>query len=66
MPAKSWLTSIWKNCARLLSAAAVERMAVVPGVTVVPNARIAGVALASLYGYKAVAAMGKTLELDGG
>jgi hypothetical protein len=31
----------------------------------VPNARIAGVALTGLHGYKAVAAMGKTLELDG-
>jgi len=56
----------WKNCARLLSATAIERMAVVSGVTVVPNARIAGVALTGLHGYKAVAAMGKTLELDGG
>ena len=41
-------------------------MAVVSGVTVVPNARIAGVALTGLYGYKAVAAMSKALELDGG
>ena len=41
-------------------------MAVVSGVTVVPNTRIVGVALTGLYGYKAVAAMGKTLELDGG
>jgi hypothetical protein len=41
-------------------------MAVVSGVTVVPNARIAGVALTGLHGYKAVATMGKTLELDGG
>ena len=40
-------------------------MAVVSGVTVVPNARIAGVALTGLHGYKAVAAMGKTFELDG-
>jgi len=32
----------------------------------VPNARIAGVALTGLHGYKAVVAMGKTLELDGG
>ena len=55
-----------KNCARLLSATAIKRMAVVSGVTVVPNARIAGVALTDLHGYKAVAAMGKTLELDGG
>jgi hypothetical protein len=41
-------------------------MAVVSGVTVVPNSRIAGVALTGLHGYKAVAAMSKTLELDGG
>jgi hypothetical protein len=41
-------------------------MAVVSGVTVVPNARIAGVALTGVHGYKAIAAMGKTLELDGG
>ena len=41
-------------------------MAVVPGMTVVPNARIAGVALTGLHGYKAIAAMGKALELDGG
>jgi len=41
-------------------------VAVVSGVTVVPNARIAGVALTGLHGYKAVAAMGKALELDGG
>jgi hypothetical protein len=41
-------------------------MAVVSGVTVVPNARIAGVALTGLHGYKAIAAMGKALELDGG
>ena len=34
--------------------------------TVVPNARIAGVALTGLHGYKAIAAMGKALELDGG
>jgi hypothetical protein len=40
-------------------------MAVVSSVTVVPNARIDGVALTGLHGYKAVAAMGKTLELDG-
>ena len=40
-------------------------MAVVSGVTVVPNARIAGVAFTGLHAYKAVAAMGKTLELDG-
>jgi hypothetical protein len=51
---------------RLLSATAVERVAVVSRVTVVPNARIAGVALTGLYGYKALAAMGKTLEHDGG
>ena len=54
------------GCARLLSATAIERMAVVSGVTVVPNARIAGVALTGLHGYKAIAAMGKALELDGG
>ena len=41
-------------------------MAVVSGVTVVPNARIAGVALTSLHGYRAVAAMGKTLERNSG
>ena len=41
-------------------------MAVISSVTVVPNARIAGVALTGVYGYKAVAAMGKALELDGG
>jgi hypothetical protein len=41
-------------------------MAVVSGVTVVPNARIAGVALTGLDGDKAVAAMGKTLEREGG
>jgi len=41
-------------------------MAIVSGVTVVPNARIAGVALTGLHGYKAVAAMSKTLKLDGG
>ena len=41
-------------------------MAVVSGVTVVPNARIAGVALTGLHGYKPVAAMGKALEHDGG
>ena len=40
-------------------------MAVVSGVAVVPNARIAGVALTGLHGYKTVAAMGKTLERDG-
>jgi hypothetical protein len=40
-------------------------MAIVSGVTVVPNARIAGVALTGLHSYKAIAAMGKTLELDG-
>jgi len=51
---------------RLLSATAIERMAVVSGVTIVPNARIAGVALTGLHGYKAVAAMVKTRELDGG
>jgi hypothetical protein len=40
-------------------------MAVVSGMTVVPNARIVGVALTGLHSYKAVVAMGKTLELDG-
>jgi hypothetical protein len=35
-------------------------------VTVVPNARIAGVALTGLHVNKALAAMGKTLELDSG
>ena len=52
--------------ARLLSATAIERMAVVSGVTVVPNARSAGVALTGLHGYKAVAAMSKAFELDRG
>ena len=33
--------------------------------TVVPNARIVGVAVTGLHSYKAVVAMGKTLELDG-
>jgi len=55
-----------RACARLLSATAIERMAVVSGVAVVPNTRIAGVALTGLHGYKAVGAMGKTLELGGG
>jgi hypothetical protein len=41
-------------------------MAVVSGVTVVPNARIAGVALTGMHGYKALAAMGKALEHHGG
>jgi len=41
-------------------------MTVVSGVTVVPNARSAGVALTGLHGHKAVAAMGKALELDRG
>jgi len=54
-----------KNCARLLSAAAIECMAVISSVTVVPNARIPSVALTGLHGYKALAALGKTLELDG-
>jgi hypothetical protein len=52
--------------ARLLSATTIERMAVISGVTVVPNARIAGVALTGFHGYKTVAAMGEALELDGG
>jgi hypothetical protein len=55
-----------RGSVRLLSATAIERMAVVSGVTVVPNARIAGVALTGMQGYKALAAMGKALELDGG
>jgi hypothetical protein len=41
-------------------------MAVISGVTVVPNARIAGVALTGLHGDEAVAAVRKTLEHDGG
>jgi len=41
-------------------------MAIVSCVTVVPNARIAGVALTGLHGYKAIATMGKPLESDGG
>ena len=53
-------------CEGLLSATAIGRMAVVSGMTVVPNARIAGVAFTGLHGYKAVAAMSKTLKLDGG
>jgi hypothetical protein len=52
--------------ASLLSATAIDRMAVVSGVTEVPDAGIAGVALTGFDGDKAVAAMGKTLELDGG
>jgi len=40
-------------------------MAVVSSVTVVPNARVSGVALTGLHGYKAVVAMRKTLEHDG-
>jgi hypothetical protein len=55
-----------RGSARLLSATAIERMAVVSSVTVVPNARIGGVALTGMHGYKALAAMGKTLELHGG
>jgi len=51
--------------AKLLSATAIERMAVVSSVTVVPNARVSGVALTGLHGYKAVVAMRKTLEHDG-
>lgn len=51
---------------RLLSATAIERMAVMSSMAVVPNARIAGVAFTGVHGYRAVAAMGKTLELDGG
>jgi hypothetical protein len=41
-------------------------MAVVSGVTVVPNARIAGAALTGLHSYKAVATMRKTLKHNGG
>jgi hypothetical protein len=41
-------------------------MAVISGMTVVPNTRIAGVAFTGVNGYKAFAAMGKALELDGG
>ena len=41
-------------------------MAVISSVAVVPRTRIAGVALTGLHGYKAVAAMGKTLERDSG
>ena len=52
--------------ARLLSATTIERMAVISGVTVMPNARIAGVALTGFLGYKTVAAMGEALELDCG
>ena len=55
-----------RGSARLLSATAVECMAVVSGVTVVPDARIAGVALTGMHGYKALAAMGKALEHHGG
>jgi hypothetical protein len=51
--------------AKLLSATAIERMAVLTGVTVVPNARIAGVALTGLDGYKAIGAVSKTLKHDG-
>jgi hypothetical protein len=50
----------------LLSATAIERMAVVSGMTVMPNPRIAGVAFTGVHGYTTVAAMGKALELDGG
>ena len=57
-------STMTKN-AKLLSATAIERMAVVTGVTVVPNARMAGVALTGLDGYKAVGAMSKTLKHDG-
>jgi hypothetical protein len=64
-----WSAPVWtpdRGWAKLLSATAIERTAVVPGVTVVPNARIAGVALTGMHGYKALAAMGEALELDGG
>jgi hypothetical protein len=66
---QQWNAPVWtpdRGSARLLSATAIERMAVVSGVTVVPNARIAGVALTGMHGYKALAAMGKPLEHDGG
>jgi hypothetical protein len=52
--------------ASLLSATAIGRMAVLSGVTEVPDARIDGVALTGLHGDKTVAAMSKTLELDSG
>jgi hypothetical protein len=51
---------------RLLAASAIERMAVISGMAVVPNARIAGVAFTGVHSYWAVAAMGKTLEFDRG
>ena len=63
-----WSAPVWtpdRGSARLLSATAIERMAVVSSVTVVPNARVSGVALTGLHGYKAVVAMRKTLEHDG-
>jgi hypothetical protein len=41
-------------------------MAVISGVTVMPNARIAGMALAGLHSDEAVAAVRKTFEHDGG
>jgi hypothetical protein len=34
--------------------------------TIMPNARIAGVAFTGVHGHKAIAAMGKAFELDGG
>jgi hypothetical protein len=51
--------------ARLLSATAIQRMAIVSYATEVPDPRIAGVALA-VHSDKALAAMIQTLELDDG
>ena len=51
--------------ARLLSATAIRLMAVVSDAAEVPDARIVGVAL-TVHGDKALAAMTKALELDGG
>ena len=50
----------------LLVAAAVERMAIFPGVAKVPDARMRGMALARLDGDQPFAAAGKPLEFDGG
>ena len=50
----------------LLVAAAVERMAIFPGVAKVPDARMRGMALARLDRDQPFAAAGKPLELDGG
>jgi hypothetical protein len=52
--------------AGLLAATTIDRMAVISGVAVMPNARIAGVALTGFHCYKTVAAMGEALELDSG